>query len=108
MTFERRTLPYDCPEGTFDLVVCSDVLYLWEPGTLDVGLEWMAAHLRPGGRLAVLHYLGVLNAPMTGAEVHCRTAERAAALGLRHVDGADWEGFGPHASGYRYDCWERR
>lgn len=107
VTFERRTLPYDVPEGSFDLIVCSDVLYLWEPGTLGVGLEWLADQLRPGGRLALLHYLGALSAPMTGTEVHRNTAERAAALGLRHVVGIDWPDFGPHGSGYRYDCWDR-
>ncbi|RZT87872.1 nodulation protein S (NodS) [Pseudonocardia sediminis] len=105
--FERRTLPYDCPEGPFDLVVCSDILYMWEPGTLELGLELMSTRLRPGGRIALLHYLGELSAPMSGEGVHQSAAAVAHRLGLRHVGGADWPDFGPHGSGYRYDCWER-
>ncbi len=107
VTFERRTLPYDSPDGQFDLVVCSDILYMWEPGTLQLGLELMAERMLSGGRLALLHYLGTLSAPLTGTEVHRLAAGAADRLGLRHVAGADWEAFGPHGDGYRYDCWEK-
>lgn len=67
---ERRTLPFDHPPGPFDLVVCSDVLYLWQPSVLDLGLRTIVASLRPGGLLLLQHYLGRFGAPVDGETVH--------------------------------------
>ncbi|ANY06963.1 class I SAM-dependent DNA methyltransferase [Pseudonocardia sp. HH130630-07] len=53
--FGRRTLPHEMPVGTFDLIVCSDVLYYWEPTTLRTGVATLLDRLRPGGTLLAYH-----------------------------------------------------
>jgi len=46
----------DAPLGkrTFDLVVCSHVLYFVEPANWNRFINKMVSHLRPGGQLAVI------------------------------------------------------
>lgn len=105
--FARHTLPFDFPTGTFDLIVCSDVLYLWESDTVDVGLERFAGALRPGGSLALLNYLGEFGTPTTGTWVAERALARSSELGLRYVRGESREGVGPGGAGYRIDILER-
>lgn len=61
--FERRTLPFDWPAGRFDLIVCSDVLYLWSQSVLDDGLRRMRESLLPGGLLVLQHYRGRFGQP---------------------------------------------
>lgn len=67
---ERRTLPDEMPEGLFDLVVASDVLYYWPPEVLTRAASMFDAHLAPGGRLVFLHWRGDLGCEQSGDEVH--------------------------------------
>ncbi len=103
VTLERRTLPLDYPDGDFDLVVASDVLNLWESGTLDVGLERIVGRLRPGGALALLHYLGDFGQPLRGADVHDRAVRVGRAAGMEHRVEILRAEVGPHGAGYRID-----
>lgn len=109
---ERRTLPLDFPEGGFDLIVCSDVLYLWSSEVLDIGLRTILSALRPGGLLLLQHFVGSFGAPVSGDEVH----ERAARL---HADGSvlerlhagrhtDVDPGGPREAGYRIELLRKK
>ncbi|OLT14671.1 hypothetical protein BJF78_17715 [Pseudonocardia sp. CNS-139] len=105
---ERRTLPLDMPAGSFDLVVCSDVLYYWEPRTFDRGLERLVESLRPGGRLVLLHYRGDFGQAGTGDAVH--DAARRRALNdpeLRHELSHTLRDAGPAGAGIRVDVLAR-
>lgn len=82
----RRTLPLDCSEGTFDLIVCSDVLYFWERWIADLGLRLLVRRLRPGGALVLLHHLGSFRQTLHADDVH---------------DAALRIGVGPHGAGFR-------
>lgn len=104
---ERRTLPLDYPTGGFDLIVCSDVVYLWERGTVELGLRRMIDSLRPGGTLALLHYLGTFRQPVHGDEVHDLALELGAAAGMEHPTGYVHENVGPHGAGFRVDVLRR-
>lgn len=75
--FERRTLPFDWPAGTYDLIVCSDVLYLWQPSVLAEGLRRLRESLAPGGLLVLQHFLGDFGQPVNGAELHDRVTDPA-------------------------------
>ncbi|SFO41107.1 Nodulation protein S (NodS) [Pseudonocardia ammonioxydans] len=109
---ERRTLPLDYPEGVFDLIVCSDVLYLWQRPTLEIGLRKIVSSLRPGGRLLLQHYRGHFGAPFTGDEVHdLAIAVRVDGATLRavHTERGNSPDPDDHRSeGYRIDLLERQ
>jgi SAM-dependent methyltransferase len=68
----RLSIPSQMPEGSFDLIVCSDVLYYWEPHILVDALRRFEESLRPGGSLVALHYLGTpgQGTLMTANRVH--------------------------------------
>src|SRR3954453_9996898 len=114
---ERRTLPRELPEGPFDLIVCSDVLYYLPARRLRRTLGLLAARLAPRGSIVSLHWLGDLGAPVSGDEVHDR--QETAWRDLEHVarprrDGASpapplrRDGPGPQGAGYRLDRYDRR
>ena len=66
--FERRAVPDAWPDGCFDLIVFSEVLYyLDEAGIRAVAAKAMAA-LDPGGCILLVHYLGGTDYPSTGDE----------------------------------------
>ncbi|WP_060574539.1 MULTISPECIES: class I SAM-dependent methyltransferase [unclassified Pseudonocardia] len=101
--FARRTMPREMPEGTFDLIVCTDVLYYWEPVTLRVGTTALLDRLRPGGTLLAYHYRGDFGQAGTADRVH--DALRTAAL-QRGFDVPVHEhrsGVGPGGAGVRFD-----
>jgi SAM-dependent methyltransferase len=76
---ERRTLPAEWPEGPFDLVVCSELLYYWDRPTLEQALPAIADSLAPDGRLVAVHYRPRSSVdPQTGDEVHALLLERLA------------------------------
>ncbi len=103
LSLERRTFPLDLPEGTFDLIVVSDVAYFWTPEVLDRGLALIAERLRPGGRLLLLHYRGLFGAPVTGDYVHDRALAVARHSGFDVRGDLEFSHRGPHDSGYRVD-----
>jgi SAM-dependent methyltransferase len=86
---ERRTLPGDWPEGTFDLIVFSEVLYYLGPDDLDRVLRFAGASLAPGGTLLAVHWRHrVADYPQTGDEVHAALARTDLSLlaGHREAD----------------------
>ncbi len=74
---ERRRLPDDWPDGRFDLVVLSELLYYFGEDDLDTVLGRATAALRPGGTLLAAHWRRpVAGYPRTGDEVHAAIAGR--------------------------------
>ncbi|TCK20879.1 class I SAM-dependent methyltransferase [Pseudonocardia endophytica] len=104
---QRRTLPLDFPDGTFDAIVCSDVVYLWERGIVEIGLSTMIERLRPGGALVLLHYLGTFGQPIHANDVHELALKLGAAAGLDHPTGYVHADVGPHGAGFRVDVLAR-
>lgn len=107
LTFERRTFPLDLPEGSFDLIVLSDVAYYWTPEVFDRGLALIAERLRPGGRMLLLHYRGPFGAPISGDHVHDRAVALAGDLGLETRPALEFAHRGPEDAGYRVDLLTR-
>jgi SAM-dependent methyltransferase len=76
VTVERRAMPTDWPEGSFDLVVLSEVGYYLSPDDLRVLVSQATASLESGGSLVAVHWRhDVADYPMRGDDVHAVIAE---------------------------------
>jgi SAM-dependent methyltransferase len=63
----------DWPEGRFDLIVFSEILYYFDVETIDAVLEGAHGRLEPAGQLVACHYRPfVVEHAVTGAVVHAR------------------------------------
>ena len=68
---ERRRLPEETPEGPFDLVVASEVLYYWPEEVMLAALQRFEEVLAPGGMLLAVHWRKETKTyPLQGDEVH--------------------------------------
>jgi LmbE family N-acetylglucosaminyl deacetylase len=73
---ERRTLPGDWPDGSFDLVVVSEVGYFLSPADLDLLIARIELALAPGGDLVLCHWRHPIQGwPLDGPAVHARFSE---------------------------------
>ncbi len=71
VTFERRRLPGEFPDGAFDLIVLSEVGYYWSIGDLNRTLGLCHDRLTPSGHLLLVHWTPhVDDYPLTGDQVH--------------------------------------
>jgi SAM-dependent methyltransferase len=68
---EWRRLPEDTPEGPFDLIVASEVLYYWPEEVMLGALRLFEEILAPGGVLLAVHWRKETKTyPLQGDEVH--------------------------------------
>ena len=68
---ERRTLPEEMPEGPFDLIVASEVLYYFPREEMLTVLRAFERELAPGGALLAVHWRRETRTyPLQGDEVH--------------------------------------
>jgi SAM-dependent methyltransferase len=87
--FARMQVPTELPEGSFDLIVVSEVGYYWSHDDLARAAGWMLQALRPGGALVLVHWTPVVqDYPLTGDDVHAHFLALADDGALRHLHGA--------------------
>jgi predicted TPR repeat methyltransferase len=68
---ERRTLPEEMPDGPFDLIVASEVLYYFPREEMLAVLHGFERELAPGGTLLAVHWRRETKTyPLQGDEVH--------------------------------------
>lgn len=68
---ERRTLPEEMPEGPFDLILASEVLYYFPREEMLAMLNGFETILAPGGALLAVHWRRETRTyPLQGDEVH--------------------------------------
>jgi SAM-dependent methyltransferase len=68
---EQRRLPEETPEGPFDLVVASEVLYYWPEEVMLAALRCFEEVLAPSGVLLAVHWRKETKTyPLQGDEVH--------------------------------------
>lgn len=83
VTVERHWLPDDWPEGSYDLVLLSELLFYLDGEDLDRVLRSAFAGLAVGGSLVVVHWRGVsTDHRRSGDDVHSLVASRAEEEGL--------------------------
>jgi SAM-dependent methyltransferase len=74
---ERRQIPHEWPEGRFDLIVFSEILYYLGDRDLEQVLDYGVHALEPGGTLLAVHWRHpVADYPRTGDDVHRLLAAR--------------------------------
>ena len=84
VTVERRELPEDFPDGPFELIVCSEVLYYLDDAAFSAMLTAIARELAPGGSLLAVHWRPETQTyPLAGDEVHERLTARFGAPAFR-------------------------
>ena len=96
------SIPDDYPEGTFDLVVASDVLYYLPVDVLRRCVERIEASLADGGAFVAVHYVPRMGSVLNGDEAHDIVTAHTT---LRHVLSERVE-FGAGRT-YRVDRYER-
>ncbi len=71
VAFQQMEFPKQLPEGTFDLVVISEVAYYWQMTDLKVAARKIAELQDAGGHLVLVHWTPrVSDYPLTGDTVH--------------------------------------
>jgi SAM-dependent methyltransferase len=74
---QQRAVPEDWPDGQFDLIVLSEILYYFAGSELDKVLDLAVAALRPGATLLAVHWRHpVAEYPRSGDDVHAALAAR--------------------------------
>ena len=67
--FARMSLPAKRPDGRFDLIVLSEVLYYFGRSDLERMADWVGHALEPQGVALLVHWLGETpDYPLTGDE----------------------------------------
>ena len=68
---ELRSMPEEAPQGPFDLVVASEVMYYWPEDVMLSALRRFEEVLAPGGSLLAVHWRKETKTyPLQGDEVH--------------------------------------
>lgn len=68
--FEQRDFSRSFPEGSFDLILVSEVGYYLSLPDLEKLRARIAGALNPGGHLLLVHYTGETDYPLTADAVH--------------------------------------
>jgi SAM-dependent methyltransferase len=77
--FARMRLPREWPDGDFDLIVWSEVLYFLLPADIETAADRSAAALVPGGVALLVNWRGRTDDPCSGDEAAEHFIERARA-----------------------------
>jgi predicted TPR repeat methyltransferase len=88
---ERRTLPEQMPEGPFDLIVASEVLYYFPREEMLTVLSSFEHELAPGGVLLTVHWRRKTETyPLQGDEVHGLLVEHTRLPNTRTITEPDY------------------
>ena len=66
--FALARVPGDWPDGTFDLILLSEVLYYLDRDDLALVAARVGGALRPGGDVVLVHWTGDTHYPLSGDE----------------------------------------
>jgi predicted TPR repeat methyltransferase len=88
---ERRTLPEQMPDGPFDLIVASEVLYYFPREEMLTVMRGFEHELAPGGILLAVHWRRKTETyPLQGDEVHELLVEHSRLLNKETVVKANY------------------
>ena len=94
---QHVSFPEQAPDGPWDLVVCSEVLYYLDRDGLTSATEWLAEQLRGGTCVVTVSWRGTgADEPLRGDDVH----------DLLSRELATWHTLDARQPGYRLDRFE--
>jgi SAM-dependent methyltransferase len=95
----RAGFPEETPPGSWDLIVCSEVLYYVQPPLLADAISWIEAQLTFGASVLTVSWRGIgRDEPLSGDEVHDRLAREL----------ARWHALDSRQEQYRLDRFDGR
>jgi SAM-dependent methyltransferase len=95
----RASFPEEAPPGSWDLIVCSEILYYLQPRALAEAIAWIETQLGYGASMVAVSWRGLgRDEPFTGDEVHDRLARDLGA----------WHALDARTDEYRLDRFECR
>lgn len=101
VTLEHMAFPVEAPDGApFDLVILSEVAYYWGAVDLNRASKWLLRHIRSGGRIILVHYIGETDYPHSGDEAVSALWEELRADFITQT--------AERHDRYRLDLWEKR
>jgi len=90
----RADFPEETPPGSWDLVVCSEILYYLQPPQFEQAVGWIKTQLGYGASVLAASWRGVgREEPLLGDAVHDRLAQEL----------AGWHVLDARQDGYRLD-----
>ena len=66
--FDRAQIPGEWPDGTFDMILLSEVVYYLDADDVERLVEHVRAGLAEGGDVVLVHWTGDTHYPLTGDE----------------------------------------
>jgi SAM-dependent methyltransferase len=95
----RASFPEETPPGSWDLIVCSEILYYLQEPAFDEAVGWLKAQLAHGASVLAVSWRGVgREEPLLGDEVHDRLSLQL----------ASWHALDARQDGYRLDRFDGR
>jgi len=80
VTIEQRRLPDEAPEGRFDVVLLSEVVYYWDSADIVRLAGYLRGAVASGGYVMLVHWIGETDYPKSGdeavAELHAALDDR--------------------------------
>lgn len=97
--FQQASFPDELPQGTFDLIVISEVGYYLAPQDWQRAIFIIKKKLKPGGDIILVHWLPeVHDYPQTGDQVH-ESFKQILGSEMQHINGQ-------RTDRYRLDVWQ--
>jgi SAM-dependent methyltransferase len=95
----RASFPEEAPAGSWEVIVCSEILYYLHRPALDEAVGWLKTQLAYGASVLAVSWRGVGRVePLLGDDVHDRLAAQL----------ADWHALDARCDGYRLDRFDGR
>ncbi len=98
ISFARGRVPQEWPDGKFNLIVLSEVIYYLDRADIGRLADRVKGSLRAGGHVLLVHWIGDTDYPLSGDE--------ASELFITHMEGVARQVQKARTDRYRLDCLE--
>ncbi len=96
VTITHCGFPAETPDGAFDLVVLSEVVYYWDDADIDRAAAAIRASATPDCRIMLVHWTGDTDYPQTGDAAVTKLRDRLGGVVVERAERKDV---------YRLDLW---